>query len=544
MIRRLQEMPLLWIAGVLFSFVLVASALVGNKGYWGDDWAVISAPFWWGIPQAMEVGAENLRRPMAVIYWAVALKLSRFDAQATFFMSFSIHAISSILMGLAVQVAFPKRFPLVYGVALISFFLPMLPPLSYFLILDNSRLAVLFYWVSVLLFQHWATRPQAWSLPLLPIVAFALSLLSYESAFLMPLITLLMVYPIYQRCHPNPTRRQTAWMTAELAIAHVLAVVIYFFIRNIYHISVHVSQEGNQPLTDFIRYLTIFPPYFSEPFRWFGIHPDLLAWLLGAVMVVWCAGMGWYLIEQQRHQPSPFKESAYLLTIATLAIVLGLLPFAIYRIKTDVSGVTVDGKVYTMSAFGFALWISWLLNRINPRFMTVMVAIWAGIMSAYVLTLRHEWHDASILRDNLHRSLLEQVPDLQDDTVILYLNYPFFTENNAAVIEHQVAHYHTKLMYQNELVSGAPLTTRSTNGFDPIVSDDLLSVPGKTVPVENVVILQRVGDQFEVVDSLHQSEGYALEWTGNRTSLSTNRERILTTPQTDNRFLRLMGLAE
>ena len=261
-------------------------------------------------------------------------------------------------------------------------------------------------------------------------------------------------------------------------------------------------------------------------------------------MVVWCAGMGWYLIEQHRHQPSPFKESAYLLTIATLAIVLGLLPFAIYRIKTDVSGVTVDGKVYTMSAFGFALWISWLLNRINPRFMTVMVAIWAGIMSAYVLTLRHEWHDASILRDNLHRSLLEQVPDLQDDTVILYLNYPFFTENNAAVIEHQVAHYHTKLMYQNELVSGAPLTTRSTNGFDPIVSDDLLSVPGKTVPVENVVILQRVGDQFEVVDSLHQSEGYALEWTGNRTSLSTNRERILTTPQTDNRFLRLMGLAE
>jgi hypothetical protein len=118
----------------------------------------------------------------------------------------------------------------------------------------------------------------------------------------MPLITLLMVYPIYQRRQPNPTRQQTAWMIAELAIAHVVAVVIYFFIRNIYHISVHVSQEGNQPLTDFIRYLTIFPPYFSEPFRWFGIHPDPLAWLLGAVMVVWCAGMGWYLIEQQRHQ--------------------------------------------------------------------------------------------------------------------------------------------------------------------------------------------------------------------------------------------------
>jgi hypothetical protein len=185
MIRRLQQMPLLWIAGILFLFILVASGLLGNKGYWGDDWAVISAPFWWGIPQAMEVGAENLRRPMAAIYWAVALKLARFDAQATFFMSFSIHAISSILMGLAVQVAFPKRFPLVYGVALISFFLPMLPPLSYFLILDNSRLAVLFYWVSVLLFQHWATRPQAWSLPLLPIVAFALSLLSYEYRYVL-----------------------------------------------------------------------------------------------------------------------------------------------------------------------------------------------------------------------------------------------------------------------------------------------------------------------------------------------------------------------
>jgi hypothetical protein len=544
MIRRLQEMPLLWIAGVLFSFVLVASALVGNKGYWGDDWAVISAPFWWGIPRAIEVGAENIRRTTAAIYFAFALKLARFDVQATFFMSFSIYTVSSILMGLAVQVAFPKRFPLVYGVTLMSFFLPMLTPLNYFLILDTSRLAVLFYWVSVLLFQHWATRPQAWSLPFLPIIAFALAILGYEANFMMPPITLLMIYPVYQRYHPNTTKSKTALMIGELVIAHVISMAIYFFVRHIYDIGVHVSREGNQPLTDFIRYLTIFPPYFSEPFRWFSIHPDPLAWLVGAIMAVWCAGIGWYLIKQHHHQPSPFKESAYLLTVATLAIVLGLLPFAIYRIKTDVTGVSVDGRIYCVSAFGFALWISWLLNRINPRFMTVMVAIWAGIMSAYVLTLRHEWHDASILRDNLHRSLLEQVPNLQDDTVILYLNYPFFTENNAAVIEHQVAHYHTKLMYQNELVSGAPLTTRSTNGFDPIVSDDLLSVPGKTVPVENVVILQRVGDQFEVVDSLHQSEGYALEWTGNRTSLSTNRERIQTTPQTDNRFLRLMGLAE
>lgn len=544
MIRRLQEMPLLWIMGVLLLFILVTTALVGNKGFWGDDWAVISAPFWWGIPRAIEVGAENLRRPMASLYWAVALKLARFDEQATFFLSFSIHAISSLLMGLVLQIAFPKRFHLVYGVAFVSFFLPMLPTLSYFLILDNSRLAVLFYWLSVLLFQHWAVRPQAWSVPLLPIMAFAASLLSYESAFLMPLITLLMIYPVYQQHHATATIRQTLWMIAELAIAHAVAVLGYFFIRNIYHISVHVSQAGNQPLTDLSRYLAVFPRYFSEPFRWFSIHPDPLAWLIGAVMMVWVAGMGWYLVEHHRHQPSPFKESSYLLVVATLAVILGLLPFAIYRIKTDVSGVTVDGKVYTMSAFGFALWISWFLNRISPRLLTVTIALWAGVMSAYVLTVRHEWQHASILRDALHHSLLEQIPDLQDDTVILYLDYPMFTDHNASVIEHQVAHYHTKLMYQNELVSGAPLTTRSTNGFDPIVSDEVLSVPGKTVPVENVVILRRIEDRFEVVESINQADGYALAWTGGRTTLTTNQERIIHAEQTDNRFLRLIGLSD
>ena len=544
MIRRLQEMPLLWVTGVFFVFILVATALVGNKGFWGDDWAVLSAPFWWGVPRAIEVGAENLRRPMATVYWAVALKLVRFDDQATFFLSFSIHAISSVLMAWAVQIAFPKRFHLVYGVALISFFLPMLPSLSYFLVLDNSRLAVLFYWLSVLLFQHWATHPQAWSLPLLPIVAFSASLLSYESAFLMPIVTLLMIYPVYQRHHATAPTRKTLWVITELATAHGVSVLVYFFIRNIYHISVHVSQAGNQPITDLIRYLAIFPRYFSEPFRWFTIHPDPLAWLIGAVMVVWVAGMGWYLVEHHCHQPSPLKESAYLLAIATIAIVLGFVPFALYRIKTDVSGVTVDGKVYTMSAFGFAVWMSWLLNRINPRLMTVTIALWAGVMSAYVLTLRHEWQHAATLRDALHHSLLEQIPDLQEDTVILYLDYPMFTDHNASVIEHQVAHYHTKLMYQNELVSGAPLTTRTTKGFDPVVSDELLSVPGKTVPLENVVILRRIEDRFEIVESINKADGYALEWTGDRTTLMTNPERILQTVQTDNRFLRLVGLSD
>ena len=197
-----------------------------------------------------------------------------------------------------------------------------------------------------------------------------------------------------------------------------------------------------------------------------------------------------------------------------------------------------------MSAFGFAVWMSWLLNRINPRLMTVTIALWAGVMSAYVLTLRHEWQHAATLRDALHHSLLEQIPDLQEDTVILYLDYPMFTDHNASVIEHQVAHYHTKLMYQNELVSGAPLTTRTTKGFDPVVSDELLSVPGKTVPLENVVILRRIEDRFEIVESINKADGYALEWTGDRTTLMTNPERILQTVQTDNRFLRLVGLSD
>ena len=119
-----------------------------------------------------------------------------------------------------------------------------------------------------------------------------------------------------------------------------------------------------------------------------------------------------------------------------------------------------------------------------------------------------------------------------------------FTDHNASVIEHQVAHYHTKLMYQNELVSGAPLTTRTTKGFDPVVSDELLSVPGKTVPLENVVILRRIEDRFEIVESINKADGYALEWTGDRTTLMTNPERILQTVQTDNRFLRLVGLSD
>ncbi len=77
-------------------------------------------------------------------------------------MSLLLLAGSAVLMGVALDQAFPGRRVFVFIAVLLAFFLPPVSCLTYVMFTDNSRLSMLLFWASVIAFQRWAQKSSPW----------------------------------------------------------------------------------------------------------------------------------------------------------------------------------------------------------------------------------------------------------------------------------------------------------------------------------------------------------------------------------------------
>ncbi|MFZ4816968.1 MAG: hypothetical protein ACOYL5_20700, partial [Phototrophicaceae bacterium] len=86
---------------LLLVYSVAATLLLDRKGYSGDDWAFISIPFWYPIPEAFTQFAVTLRRPAGGFWYGIVPKLLQYNDQAMFLAASFLHICNSILLGLA-----------------------------------------------------------------------------------------------------------------------------------------------------------------------------------------------------------------------------------------------------------------------------------------------------------------------------------------------------------------------------------------------------------------------------------------------------------
>ena len=153
---EINTVPL--IALVLFTFSLSLALLIGNIGFQGDDWWQFSWPYWFPFPQSIWEYVKASSRPIEGIYTVLAFDVFGLNRILYTLSALVLSAGSCLLLASTFKRAFPSKASLPVIAAFLAFFLTPVSNLIYMFHTDNSRLSMLFFWISAFSFQRWAQR--------------------------------------------------------------------------------------------------------------------------------------------------------------------------------------------------------------------------------------------------------------------------------------------------------------------------------------------------------------------------------------------------
>ncbi|MBI5572320.1 MAG: hypothetical protein HY914_20420 [Desulfomonile tiedjei] len=459
------SVPYLVFAG-LVCYAMALTAITGDIGFEGDDWWIFSWPYWHAFPHSIWAYARDCLRPVEGVYWICLFEFFGFNKIAFHLFSLLLLAGASLLMGLCLARAFPARGAFVAAAVSFAFFLPTVSSLTYVVTTDNSRLSLLFFWASALLFQRWAQGAATVQGLFPPITAYILSFLTYEApSFLIFAVPLLTIPARLRAGEDRKKDRQDTGPTEDLravcarddraflaklggavVVGFVLAVSLRFLLLS----GGAVSHSSVLPQWELIwAYLALLPFYVAEPFAAIA-SGDVRAWLLAAAVAGWTA-MVLFAVRSTREEPQRkhgFLDSrAYLMLVAGVVLVLGLLPYQLAgygsvtpKIAESASiqwgsipeGYTAwfnfnwSSRIYSSGSFGLAMLLASLVTGWkHPRVRAaarVAAIVAVAAMALFHVGLANDWQQAAEVRNALVRSLISQVPSARPGTNFVFLD--------------------------------------------------------------------------------------------------------------------------
>ncbi|MEO0563729.1 MAG: hypothetical protein AAF125_16605, partial [Chloroflexota bacterium] len=412
------------ITGVLLVFSsLLTLVILQNKGFNTDGWVNISFPMWYEIPRAFTESSINQRRPVAGVYYALMLKAFDYDNNLTYFAAHTLLISAHTLMALALYVSFPKRPIMILSGVLVSFFWPDLLQLSAQLSADNLRLANVFYWIGVLLYQYDMREHRPLNFSLLPPLFFLAALLCYESVAALPVLTAALLLPLYLRRYQPFRLGHFLGTFVQLVVSHLLAFAAFTYVRGVYNISSHWDRTDANParmiFDSTILFLRDLHSRVLLPIHW----NDPLALLMGIWLIVGLGGVFYWLHRRNVTDGKLDVTDAYIALVALAAWVAGMLPFAVYNFPAS-----PGSRLYTTAIYGMALLVGlgvsllWRRPWLRPVGIGLVV-LWAGIGGANHVNLRHYMEAEHLTQTELFENWYRLAPALADDTTILFVDY-------------------------------------------------------------------------------------------------------------------------
>jgi hypothetical protein len=514
-------------AAALSIACLTLSALIGDIGFQGDDWWILSFPYWHDFAESVRLYARESLRPPEGLYWISLFELFGFNSQAFHTASLLLHAAGCALMGACLVKAFPCRQNLALWSMFFAFLLPTVSNLPYMIHTDNSRIALLLFWASALSFQRWGEQKQSWP-GLLPGIAwYLLASLTYENATLLIISIPLFVWPICVRENSRLTKSSFFFrLLAGLFAAFVGFVFLRFTV-------LAGGAVGHSHLIPSIRlvhsYVYTAVSYLLQPFT--ELSTDTWAWAWGGLVAILAGGLALRAQKADRRpelneKPSRVESSCYIAAVGAAVTILGLIPYLLAGYTPDL-GFHSQSRIYSAGSFGVAILLGLLVTMWKNRRVFVIAQftaiIAAALMAVFMADLRNGWIRAAENRRQLCSSLLRQVPDVRPETNFLFLDLQWYVDNRAAVFQGvEGLREFIRILYSNKelnayfLYSDGPEFMSSEGRKATVTPEGVFARGGlgkSPTPLDRLLILRREGNRLHLVDRISaDNKSVAMDW--------------------------------
>ena len=575
--------PLWLMASGMFVYCAILTALTGDVGFDGDDWWVLAWPYWHDFPGSMFGYAQEFLRPVEGIYWICMFELFGFNRIALHFASLLLLASSCLLMGKCLTKAFPEKPALAAMSTIFAFFLPMVACLTYLIFTDNSRISLLLFWASVLVFQLWAERSASWFRLVIAVCLYLLSFLTYEASSFLIFVVPLLVWPIHKR---NQTFSDGKFLMI-LAIGIFSAFTGALLLRYVFLNGGVVENVALFPSWElFWSYVALLPLYMIAPFTF----PPEKLWVvfLGIMVAIATTLMMYASQEKPICKTEVGEDTGYNLfyekwcpVVLGLGILfLGMLPYqmagyggtpprivdtglAKYGLISDQHPAWFNfneaSRIYSSASYGVAILIAALAtissNAIFRKIALIAVTSAIGCMATFHAGLSLDWKEASAIRNELARNLVVQAPDVKPSTNFVFVDLELYHKRAAVIRGWAGLRELTKMLYDDPSL-GAWYVYPSETAWPNISRQQAIIFPtgfvsrgmvlDRPAPPDSLLILRRLGTNLVLMNKLSSKDDFiktGISWRG-CDELHSNPSRIIyqrdtrTTPRRDSRNTR------
>jgi len=575
--------PLWLMASGMFVYCAILTALTGDVGFDGDDWWVLAWPYWHDFPGSMFGYAQEFLRPVEGIYWICMFELFGFNRIALHFASLLLLASSCLLMGKCLTKAFHERPVLAVLSTIFAFFLPMVACLTYLIFTDNSRISLLLFWASVLVFQLWAERSASWFRLVIAVCLYLLSFLTYEASSFLIFVVPLLVWPIHKRNQTFSDGKFLMILAIGLFSAFTGALLLRYVFLNggvVENVALFPSWEL------FWSYVALLPLYMIAPFTF----PPEKLWVvfLGIMVAIATTLMMYASQEKPICKTEVGEDTGYNLfyekwcpVVLGLGILfLGMLPYqmagyggtpprivdtvlAKYGLISDQHPAWFNfneaSRIYSSASYGVAILIAALAtissNAIFRKIALIAVTSAIGCMATFHAGLSLDWKEASAIRNELARNLVVQAPDVKPSTNFVFVDLELYHKRAAVIRGWAGLRELTKMLYDDPSL-GAWYVYPSETAWPNISRQQAIIFPtgfvsrgmvlDRPAPPDSLLILRRLGTNLVLMNKLSSKDDFiktGISWRG-CDELHSNPSRIIyqrdtrTTPRRDSRNTR------
>ncbi len=516
--------------------------LTGDIGFQGDDWWIFGIPFWNSFPDSLIIYAKESKRPIEGFYWLTLYETFGLYEQAFLAGSLILLGLSCLMMTRCLLTAFPRSKEWAVMSGLLAFVITPLANLVYMLHTDNSRISCLFFWISVWFFQSWAREADKSFKLILPIVFYCLATLTYENCALLIFSVPFMVLPVFGR---HGGSRSKMRFLIKLGLATMLSFMIFLSIRFIVFGGGAVGHKSlTPPLELAFSYLSVFIQYVVLPVQSIRFDPGSLLWaclygLFSLMLLKWGSG-GFLSSDERKDDVSPPDNFIWMILCSFSVFGLGMAPYLLAGYSPEV-GFTSQSRIFSSAGFGAALIICLPLallrgSKAMESAIKCSLAAFIFVNAFSQISLRSDWIQAKIHRDNITKSLLSNVPCVQDGANFLFLDLQYYLSNNAVVFQGvDGLNEWIKIVYGNRKVNAYFLYPFQEADRDmekkASITRDGISARGSVMqgmlPLDRLILLERKADSLNTLRQISREEQkISAQWDGVE-KIETNQDLII-----------------
>ncbi len=538
-LNRFPSIPILACFGISIPIFLY---LVGDLGFQGDDWWIFGIPYWNSYPESLLIYAKESKRPIEGLYWISMYEMFGLREPAFLAGSLLLLAISCVLMTKSLYTAFPDHKDWAISSGMLAFVITPLANLVFMMHTDNSRISCLFFWVSVLFFQNWARNSANISRLLLACLFYCLATLTYENCALLIFSVPFLTLPVFKLSGGDESTRK---FLIKLCSSILLSFLVFLVIRFVIFEGGAVGHRTVTPPMELgFSYIRMLLEYLSYPLTNVGINAGNMAWACLFTFMAYLVSyrfIRYGAITGPDSTKSSTKHDLILMALLSFSILgLGMAPYLLAGYSPEL-GFTSQSRIFSSAGFGAAAIIC--LPQVFWRGTPVFGKIIRGFLLIFVffnalsqISLRTDWIQAAIHRENITRSLLSKIPVINGPANFFFLDLQWYISSKAVVFQGvDGINDWIKIIYDNRQLHAYFLYPPEKDQTDykeksALITPRGISARGSALygpsPLDSLVLMERKGDELEVVKSLSKKDNKALaNWEG-IDAIETNQELI------------------